>query len=332
MASSSLLVHAPVQATPRKFLGMSRYGWVQNRWFYVFIAPWFLGFVAFTVFPVVIGILMSLTNFNGSNFDTFRFLGLENYREAFGGFLGSGDAWHAIGVTVRYALLTIPINIALSLFIAMLLTRSIRGRGLFRTLFYIPSVIPVVASVWIFKALLDNNYGVVNAVLNVFVPGTYVRWMTEYPFFVLVIWSIWTGIGGAIIIFMAGINGVPAEIEEAARIDGATNFQLFRYVTTPLLTPVIFYQFLVGIIGSLQVLTQPILLSPGGGLKGIGTIPPRETYTLMIHIYQESFTRLRYGYGSALLWILFCFILILTLVVTFTSKYWVYYEVNPEDR
>ncbi len=328
--TSDVLPYPPAR-TGRKILGMSRYEWVQNRWFYIFIAPWFLGFLAFTLFPVTIGVLMSFTNFNGSNFQTYQFVGLDNYREAFTQMLSSGDFWHAVTVTVRYALITIPINISLSLFIAVLLTRNIHGQGLFRTLFYIPSIIPVVASVWIFKALMDNNYGVVNSVLDALVPGTYVRWMTDYPFFVLVMWSIWAGIGGGIIIFMAGINGVPTEFVEAARIDGATNGQVFRLVTTPLLTPVIFYQFLVGVIGALQVMTQPILLAPGG-LKSIGTIPPRETYTLMIHIYQESFTRLRYGYGSALLWLLFCVILILTLIVTYTSKYWVYYEVNPQEE
>jgi multiple sugar transport system permease protein len=314
----------------RTFLGMTAFQWHKSRWFYVFIAPWFLGFLAFTLLPVSVGLLMSFTNFNGSNFDTYQFVGLDNYGEAVSEFFSSGDAWYALSVTLRFALTTIPINIVLSLFIAILLTRSIHFKGFFRLLFYIPSVLPVVASVWIWKALMDNNYGVVNAVLNEIVPGTYVRWMTEYPFLVLVMWSVWSGVGGAIIIFMAGIQGVPQELEEAARIDGANNFQMFQTITVPLLTPVIFYQFIVGIIGSLQILTQPILLSPGGGVKTIGTIPPYDTYTFMIHIYQESFTRLRYGYGSALLWILFALILILSLIVTYTSRYWVYYEVEPD--
>lgn len=319
----------------RRFLGLSLYGWMRASWFYAFIAPWFLGFLAFTVIPVAVGMVMSFTNFTGTNFETYKFIGLANYSEAFGEFFTDGKAWYAFGRTFLFAGVTIPINILLSLFIAILLTRNIRGKGFFRTLFYIPSIIPVVASVWIWKALMDNNYGVVNAVLNLIVPDTYIRWMTEYPFHVLVMWSVWAGVGGAIIIFMAGIQGVPSELVEAARIDGANAFQLFRYITVPLLTPVIFYQFVVGIIGSLQVLTQPLLLAPKGtavGMEGIATIPPRENYMFLIHIYQESFVRLRYGYGSALLWILFFFILVLTIVVTYTSKYWVYYEVNPEDQ
>jgi multiple sugar transport system permease protein len=318
--------------TKRKFLGLSGFGWMRASWFYVFIAPWFLGFLAFTVIPVAVGMLMSFTNFTGTNFDTYKFIGLANYSEAFGEFFTDGLAWYALSRTGLFAIVTIPINIVLSLLIAILLTRNIRGKGFFRTLFYIPSIIPVVASVWIWKALMDNNYGVVNAVLNEIVPNTYIRWLTEYPFHVLVMWSVWAGVGGAVIIFMAGIQGVPAELEEAARIDGANNFQMFRNITAPLLTPVIFYQFIVGIIGSLQILTQPLLLAPRAVQAGIATLPPRENYMFMIHIYQESFVRQRYGYGSSLLWILFFFILILTIVMTYTSKYWVYYEVNPEDK
>lgn len=328
--------NTPVLTKPRpKIFGLSLYGWRRASWFYVFIGPWFLGFLAFTVIPVVVGMVMSFTNFTGSNFETYKFVGLANYKEAFGEFFSNGDAWYAFSRTALFAIVTIPINILLSLLIAVLLTRNIRGKGFFRTLFYIPSIIPVVASVWIWKALMDNNFGVVNAVLNVIVPDTYIRWMTEYPFQVLVMWSVWAGVGGAIIIFMAGIQGVPSELIEAARIDGASPFQLFRTITAPLLTPVIFYQFVVGIIGSLQILTQPLLMAPRGtqsGISGIATIPPRDTYMFMIHIYQESFNRLRYGYGSALLWILFFFILILTLTITYTSKYWVYYEVNPEEQ
>jgi multiple sugar transport system permease protein len=321
----------PTQQTNRKFLGLSRYGWVRASWFYVFIAPWLLGFLAFTVIPVAVGMLMSLTNFTGTNFETIKFVGLANYSEAFGEFFTDGKAWYSLSRTILFASITIPINILLSLLIAILLTRNIRGKGFFRTLFYIPSVIPVVAAVWIWKSLMDNNYGVVNAILNEIIPGAYIRWMTEYPFHVLVMWSVWAGVGGAIIIFMAGIQGVPAELEEAARIDGANNFHMFRLITVPLLTPVIFYQFIVGIIGSLQILTQPLLLAPKGTQSGLATMPPRENYMFLIHIYQESFTRQRYGYGSALLWILFFFILVLTIVMTYTSKYWVYYEVNPED-
>ncbi len=323
---------APIpHQTNRKFLGLSKFGWTRASWFYLFIAPWFLGLLAFTIIPVLVGFVMSLTNFTGTNFETLKFVGFSNYSEAFGEFFTDGKAWYAMSRTILYAMVTIPINILLSLVIAILLTRKIHGKGFFRTLFYIPSVIPVVAAVWIWKSLMDNNYGVVNAILNEILPGAYVRWMTEYPFEVLVMWSVWAGVGGAIIIFMAGIQGVPAELEEAARIDGANTLQLFQLITVPLLTPVIFYQFIVGIIGSLQILTQPLLLAPKGTLSGLATLPPRENYMFLVHIYQESFTRQRYGYGSALLWILFFLILVLTIAMTYTSKYWVYYEVNPED-
>lgn len=321
-----------------RFLGLSRLGWHRAKWFYVFVAPWVLGFTFFTLAPMIFGILISFTNFSGSNFDTVRLVGLNNYTEAIGEFFTSdGLAKQAFARTISFASVTIPINIAIALLIAILLTLPIRGRALFRTIFYIPSVIPIVASAWVWKSIMDNNYGVFNSLISKVIPDTYIRWMTEFPFEVLVMWSVWAGVGSAIIIFMAGIKGVPNELMEAARIDGANSFQVFLNITLPLLTPLVFYQLIVGLIGSLQILTQPLLLAPKllateTGAAGIATIPPRETYMFLIHIYQESFLRMRYGYGAALLWLLFLFILVLTFFVNYTTKYWVYYEVDPESQ
>jgi multiple sugar transport system permease protein len=327
-------IQAPAQKNnkSRRF-GLSSYGWRRARWFYLFVSPWVLGLLAFTVLPVIVGFLMSFTNFTGSNFHTYKWIGLANYVEAFKQFFHNGDAGYSLGRTFLFAGITIPLNIGLSLLIAILLTRNIRGKGFFRTLFYIPSVIPVVAGAWIFKLLFDNNFGVVNAILAMIVPNTFIHWMTDYSFQVLIMWSIWAGVGGAFIIFMAGIQNVPSELLDAARIDGASSFQLFRYMTIPFLTPVLFYQFVVGIIGALQTLTQPILLAQKANASGgLSTIPPRENFMFLVNIYQQSFNQQRYGYGSALLWILFVLILILTLVVSISGKYWVFYENEPEEK
>ena len=324
-------MQTPIQKRERnRRAGLSGYVRTQARWFYVFISPWILGLLVFTLIPVSVGLLMSFTDFTGSNFHTVKWIGLANYAEAFGQFLNNGDAWYSLSRTLLFAAITIPINIALSLLIAVLLTRNIRGQGLFRTLFYIPSIIPIVAGAWIFKLLFDNNYGVVNGVLDKIVQGTFIHWMTNYSFEVLIMWSVWAGVGGALVIFMAGIQGVPSELVDAARIDGASPFQLFLSITLPLMTPVVFYQFVIGIIGALQVLQAPILLAPNS--RGLSSIPPRENYMFLVNVYQQSFNQQRYGYGSALLWILFVFILILTLVVTYSGKYWVYYENEPEKR
>jgi multiple sugar transport system permease protein len=327
-------LQVPVDITSKKkSFGLSGYGWARARWFYVFVTPWLLGLLAFTILPVGVGFLMSFTNFTGSNFNTYKWVGVANYAEAFSQFFHNGDAWYSLSRTLLFAAITIPINIGLSFFIAILLTRNIRGQGIFRTLFYLPTIIPIVAGAWIFKLLFDNNFGVVNGLLDKIVRGTFIHWMTDYSFWVLIMWSVWMGVGGALVIFMAGIQGVPTDLVDAAHIDGASPFQLFRYVTLPLVTPVVFYQFIVGIIGALQVLTQPILLAQkANASQGLSTVPPRENFMFLVNVYQQSFNQQRYGYGSALLWIMFVFILILTLVVTISGKYWVYYENEPEKN
>lgn len=137
------------------------------------------------------------------------------------------------------------------------------------------------------------------------------------------------------IIYMAGIQGIPSELRDAAAVDGANGLQIFRNITMPMISPLIMYQSVLAIIGGLQTLVTPILLTPGAGGSGsmsISTIPVRDNYLFMVHVYQESFNRLRFGYGSALLWIMFVFILILTFFLIRMSKKWVYYEVDPDSK
>jgi multiple sugar transport system permease protein len=300
------------------------------RWFYLFISPWLVGFIALTVIPMVAALLMSFTNFDGLNLSTLRFVGLQNYANV----LNDSDAWFALRRTLVFTLLNVPLNLIVALSLALLLTSRIFAQGVFRTLFYIPSIIPIVAVAWIWKLMMDNNFGLVNAVLDTLVPGTYVRWMTEHSMFVLVMLSLWIGTGGAVVVFMAGLQGVPKELEEAARIDGANVWHVFRSITIPFLSPVIFYQLILGIIGSLQVLVQPLLLAPpqtastGGGI--LSNVPTRDTYMYMVHVYREIFAQQKLGYGSAMLWLLFVLILVLTLIIFRTSRYWVHYEVDQE--
>jgi multiple sugar transport system permease protein len=176
---------------------------------------------------------------------------------------------------------------------------------------------------------------VLNAVLDKIIPGTHFAFMTEFAFGTLVTWTVWAGIGGAIIIFMAGIQGVPTDLRDAAAVDGANGIQTFFLITTPMLTPLILYQIVMGIIGGLQVLIAPILLTPSSASsKGItaNTVPVHENYMFMVQVFQQSFNHQRFGYGSALLWIMFIFILLITIVFTYTSKFWVYYEVSPDKK
>ena len=298
----------------------------EARWFYFFITPWLLGFIFLSLIPLILGFLTSVSNYTGLNLRTLRFVGLANYLRAF----NDRNALFALQRTITFTAITVPLNLTISFCIALMLTQQIRARGLFRTLFYLPSIIPIVAVAWIWKLMMDQNFGLVNALISMVVPGTAVRWLTDYPTVVLIILSIWISTGGAMIIFLAGLQGVPKELEEAALIDGANVFQMFRSITLPLVTPVVFYQLVLSIIFSLQILVEPILLGGTSSGSSMGTMPPRPNYMYMVHTYNQIFINQRFGYGSALLWLLFVMILALTLIVFRTSRYWVYYEMEQE--
>jgi multiple sugar transport system permease protein len=295
--------------------------------FYLFISPWLVGFICLSLFPLVLGFLTSLTNYNGYNLNTVGFVGLANYVRAF----HDRNAGYALGRSIRFAALQVPLNLTISFCLALLLNQQIVARGALRTLFYLPSIIPLVAVAWIWKLMMDQNFGLVNALISFVVPGKAIRWLSDYPTGVLIMLSTWIGTGGALIIFLAGLQGVPRELEEAARIDGANMFHVFRAITLPLMTPVVFYQLILSIIFSLQVLVEPILLGGTSSGSSIGTMPPRPNYLYMVHTYNQIFINQRFGYGSALLWLLFAMILLLTLLVFRTSRYWVYYEIDQEQ-
>jgi multiple sugar transport system permease protein len=143
---------------------------------------------------------------------------------------------------------------------------------------------------------------------------------------VLIALTLWMGVGGGMVIFLAGLQGVPTELKDAAQMDGANRFETFRFITLPLLTPVVFFQLILGIIGSLQTLVAPMLLA-GGSLS---TMPPRDNYLYLVHVYLQVFANQRFGYGTALLWLLFIVIVVLSVVVFRSSRYWVYYETETE--
>jgi|YNPNPStandDraft_1061719.scaffolds.fasta_scaffold14760_5 multiple sugar transport system permease protein len=317
-----------IRSTWRRRGVRERIPWRKAIWFYLFILPWIIGFLVFTLGPVLSGIVMSFTNFDGVYLDRARFVGLHNYVMAF----QDKDAWWGFKRVMYLALVGIPPGMILSFLAALLLTRNIRARGLFRTLFYIPSLLPVVGTVWVWKMMMDNNYGLVNALLDAIKPGTYVRWMTEYPSLVLVLMGIWGATGQGTVYYMAGFQNVPRELEEAALIDGANAWARFRYVTLPLVTPVIFYQLVTTAMGLGQILVQPLLLAGGigGSGSGLGAMPPRDNYVFMVHVFKKVFDYRLFGYGFALLWLLFAFSLVVTLVVFGSSKYWVYYEVAQD--
>ncbi len=299
----------------------------QTRSFYLFISPWLLGFIFLSVVPLLVGLLISLSNYDGLNLMDVKFVGLRNYSRA----LSDTETQYALQRTGLWTLLNTPLWLAISFGLAMLMNQNVKGRGFFRTVFYLPSAVPIVATIWIWKIYLDKNYGLVNGVLGLIRPGTALPWLTDYALQSLTAISLWTGLGSGMVIFLAGLQGIPTELEEAARIDGANGWQVWRHVTLPLMTPVLFFQLVLAIISSLQAYVVPMLISPGAD-NGLNNLPPRGVYLYMIHTFQQLFVFKRFGYGIAMLWLLFILIVVITFLVFRTQRYWVYYETDLEEK
>ena len=255
---------------------LSSRAWRRTVGFYAFIAPWLIGFVLLAIVPLILGFLTSLTDYDGLNLATVKLLGLRNYSRAF----ADVDARYSMGRTLLWSALNSPAWIVLSFVLALILNQSIKGRGLFRTLYYLPTIVPVVARVWIWKILLDKNYGLLNAAISAVQPGTALPWLSEYAMIGLTAVGIWGGLGWGMVVFLAGLQDIPGELIEAARIDGATSWQAFRHVTIPLMTPIIFFQLVMALIGSFQQFVIPLLLTTtaGSGSTGLPPVPPRSVY------------------------------------------------------
>lgn len=304
---------------------LTRRNWTRysSRTFYLFVSPWFfLGFVGLTVIPLIYAFGVSFTNFDGMS-SHWRWVGLDNYSELL---TGDPDTWYSLGRTILYMALTVPVGVAGGLGLALLLNRRMRAVGIFRTIFYVPSVVPVVVAAIMWKVMFDRDAGVINAIIE-FLGGPSITWLVDPTAFTAMIVMVLWGLGGGMVIFLAGLQGVPAELREAAAVDGANPVQAFRAVVLPLLTPVIFFQVITGVIAALQTLIQPLLLAAGGSGSEI-QMPPRSNYLYMVHVYEQFFANQRFGYGAALLWVLFALVLVITLVVFRSSTLWVYYEVD----
>lgn len=297
----------------------------RTLYFYLFISPWLIGFIFLGVIPLVLGFLTSLTNYDGLNFDHLKFLGFANYTRAF----NDPDMWFSFKQTVIWLVVNLPSWMILSFLLALILNQNVKGRGIFRTLYYLPSIVPGAAAILAWKIILDKNNGLLNGLISLWRPGTAIGWLSNFAMVGMTSIAVWGGLGGGMIIFLAGLQGIPDELKEAARIDGANTLKTFWYITLPLMTPVIFFQLVLGLIGAFSQLNLPLLLT-NVGLTGTGATPSREIYLYMIHAYQQIFVSRRYGYGTALLWMLCIVIILLTAFVFWSKKYWVYDEESKE--
>jgi len=296
----------------------------RHRAFYMFTAPWIIGFLLLTILPMGFALWLSLTTFDGLS-PRWRFIGLANYREL----LSDPVTWDVLGRTGLFAVASVPLSILAGLALAVLVNRPVRARGLFRTLLYLPAVVPPVGVGIAFKQLFDTNSGAANGALNLFGIDA-IGWLADpYARYVILMTVLWSA-GNIMIISLAGLQDIPRELVEAARIDGASAWRTFRSVTVPLLSPVLLFQTVTGVIASVQTI-MPLLLSADATTAGVTSIP-QSNYMYMMHVFAQYFALGRYGYASALLWVLFVLILIVTGLIFKATSGVVFYNVDPEAK
>ncbi len=278
-----------------------------------FVSPWLLGFLVFTLGPFTASFYLALTDY-AMQPEVPQFTGIKNFKAM----ASDSDLWAAMWNTTFYVVFHVPGTVLLSFFVAILLNQKIKGMPLWRTMFYLPSVVAGVATAILWLFLLDTNWGLVNSALQlVGLPA--VPWLTSTRWAMpsLVLISFWR-LGAPMIIFLAALQGVPEHLYEAADIDGAGRWAKVRHVTIPQVTPSIFLIIVLQIIGSFQVFTEALVITDGG--------PAGATVVYMLYLYRQAFRSFHMGYGAALGWFLFLIILTLTLIQLALSKRWVYYE------
>lgn len=286
---------------------------------FLYISPWILGFLIFAAGPMLASFALSFTQYNILKPPTF--IGLENYNVVF-----SRDRlfYQSLTRTAYYAMAIVAIGVAGSLLLAVLLNQRLKGTVAFRTVFFVPSLTPIVASALLWGWIFHPELGLLNnglALVGIKGPG----WLTttEWAIPSLVLMALWGGLGGGrMIIFLAGLQGVPQELYEAASIDGAGVWARFRNVTLPMITPTVFFNLVLGIIGSFSVFAVAYVATQGG--------PARATYFYVYHIFNRGFADSDMGYASALAWVFFAILLFFTAIQFRLQRYWVYYE--SEER
>jgi multiple sugar transport system permease protein len=288
---------------------------------YLYISPFLLGFLIFTAYPLVASFYLSFTNYNIISDPVWA--GLENYQRAF---FEDNQFWASLARTGRYALLVVPIGIICSLLAAMLLNQGLPGTTIFRTIFFLPSITPIIASVLIWLWILQPSIGVANYLLSlVGIPGPPWVQSTTWAIPSLVILSLWNTAGGSrMIVFLAGLQGVPQELYEAAHIDGASAWQRFWNVTIPMISPTIFFNLVISVIGALSVFSVAYIGTQGG--------PAYATYFYVYHLYVSAFQYSLMGYASALAWIFLVIVLALTVVQFNLQSRWVFYAGDEKSE
>lgn len=280
--------------------------------FYLLILPWLAGFLVFLAYPMLRSLYLSFTSYN--LLSPPQWIGLQNYERIF----SDPEFWQSLKVTFLYALGSVPGGTIIALALAMVLSQKLRGVNFWRTIFFMPSILSSIAVAILWLYIFRPEGGLLNIVLGWFgVKGPDWLLSEQWALPSLILMSWWS-VGGQIVIYLAGLKGIPEVLYEAAEIDGANDRAKFRYVTLPMLSPTIFFNVVLAIIGALQVFDVGWVLTRGG--------PNDATLFYMINLYERAFEFVQMGYASALAWILFVIIMVITLLVIRSSAAWVYYE------
>lgn len=295
----------------------------EERAAFGFLLPWLIGLVVFTIGPIIASVGISLTDW--TLISAPHFLGLENYKEM----ITDRDFIHSILITLRYALLAVPTYLVFGLALAVLLNQKLRGMKVFRTILYLPSLLAGVAVAVLWSLLLNSELGVINQTLRAVGVANPPRWLGDPDWAVpaVVLIGLW-GVGGGAIIYLAGLQNIPPHLYEAAEIDGANDWQKFRYITLPLLTPTIFFMLITGLIEAFQVFDVAYLL--GGTRRGIGT-GGRSLLFYIINLFNEGFRDGRFGFASALAWVLVILAAVAIILTFRTAERWVFYGGETES-
>lgn len=294
---------------------------------YLFAAPWLIGFLGLTLGPMLASLLISLIHWDGISTRTVEWAGLENYARA----ASDPDVAKALWNTAYYSFVSVPTGLAVGLGLAMLLNQPLRGIAVFRTIFYMPAVVGGVATIMMWLWIFNPDYGLLNTALYkvcslLAAAGiesaalwTMPKWIFSEAWAMpsLILMSLW-GTGSAMLIFLAALQNVPDSLYEAADLDGAGRWTKFRFVTVPQISPALFFNLVMGVVGSFQVFTQAFLMTDGG--------PNKATLFYVLYLYNKAFSDFELGYASALAWILFTIIVGITALVFRSSQLWVYYE------
>ncbi|HML22347.1 MAG TPA: sugar ABC transporter permease [Aggregatilinea sp.] len=322
----------------------------QVLWGYLFLAPWIIGFLVFVFGPMIVSLYLSMTDYNIEKPDEMHFIGLDHYQRMFSVDIVREDDsgavqlqsgyqdvfsiadfhlvakdqrfWKSIQVTLTFALVSLPINLILALTFAVLTNTKVPGVTLFRTLFYLPSVIPTVVAAFVFQQFLRTQDGWLNMYvlhpLGLGNPG----WLQDPTWAIPALTLVGTwGVGTAMLMFLAGLQNVPTELYEAARVDGAGFWSRLRHITIPMISPVILYNLVIGLIGTFQyfVIAYTITIPAGRGGNELSM------YVYNLHVYREAYVFFDMGYASALAWFLLVIVLVVTALVFRSSSKWVYY-------